>query len=503
MSARKKPLIKTDEYQRRLVYSLVANCIGDYDRLSDLREPIHSEDLPHDMPDARVVMDVLYDCEARQLAPEVSNIVAIMVTDRNYTEQLATDMLHNIMKYQTEDKGVDALSVLAVMDIKRRKVEQAKEEAVDSLENGEGSLAERVERAVNVLTQVNDKGDDDSVRATQQELVSSYRNALVKREQNRKDGVANGPSLKFIGFVGERDKTTGMWKQGKEGKIPVLRWGDTTLVTALPGVGKTTLGCTWAEYNAHQLGINVLYIHNETDQETLMDRSMARNTLVPVDYLRNAYRPNDPKDPAYEKVEGYLKKLENTKADITYLYCPGWNVFKINTAVGLMRRLSDRQGKGLLVIVDYYNLIDSTNFGGERAERLGQVAIHLRENMKKENIKSKKNGGIGVHMIVFAQETDNKATGEVYPFGSKEILQYSQVHLSVHRTVSDMDCPMTGGVNAIGQQRFWCRQGEFHHITNIRILKANDNARGDVIVWIENNLTSVYNPVIPKTPGGL
>ena len=168
-----------------------------------------------------------------------------------------------------------------------------------------------------------------------------------------------------------------------------------------------------------------------------------------------------------------------------------------------MRRLSDRQGKGLLVVVDYYNLIDSSNFSGERAERLGQVAIHLRENMKKENIKSKKMGGIGVHMIVFAQETDNKATGEVYPFGSKEILQYSQVHLSIHRQVSEFDVPMTGALNAIGQQRFWCRQGELSYVTNMRILKANDNARGEVTVWIENNLTSVYNPAIPKTPGGL
>ncbi len=503
MAQRKKPLIKTDEHQRRLVYSLVANCIGEYDRLSDMREPIHSEDLPHDMPDARVVLDVIYDCEAKSIAPEISNIVGVMIADRNYTEVDANDVVHNIMKYQTEDKGVDALSVLAVLDIKRRRVEQAKDEAVDSLENGEGSLAERVERAVNVLTQVNEQGDDDSVNSSQQELVSSYRMTLYKREENRKKGVANGPSLKFSGFIGERDKATGMWKQGKEGKIPVLRWGDTTLVTALPGYGKTTFGCSWAEHNAHELGINVLYIHNETDQETLMDRTVTRNTLVPTDYLKNFYNPLNTKDPAYEKVEAYLLKLQSTKADITYLYCPGWNVFKINTAIGLIRRLSDRQGKGLLVIVDYYNLIDSTNFQGEPHTKLGLVAINLRENMKKENIKSKKAGGVGVHMIVFAQET-NSTTGETYPFGSKEILQYSQVHISINRKITDTDCRMgEKHLNTLGQLRYWCRAGELSHITTLKILKANDNARGDVTVWIENNMVSVYNPVIQERPGGL
>lgn len=492
---RKQPKqIKTDDYMRNLVYSLLANCVGEYSRLADMREELQVEDLPVDMPDARQLLTALKYADETGLEPSREKILYLMTEELNLNKDHAESILHNIMGFQTDDRAVDNLSVMVGMDIQRRRIETAKEAAVNVLENGEGRLSERLDSAITALSAVNDRGDDDSVKSTQSELASRHKEIMRKRVADRKTGLPSGPNLKFTGFVGVRDETTGLWKEGKEGKIPVLRWGSTTVVTALPGYGKSTLGGVWAEHNAHKLGIDVLYIHNETEQEDFFDRMITRNTLVPTDYLVNQFDIDNVNDPAHQKVTEFYDKLDNTKADITFLYCPGWNVFKINAAIGLARRLADRRGRGLLVIVDYYNLIDATNFSGERSERLGQVAFNLREAIKKENVRAKKAGGIGVHCIVFAQETDNKATGEVYAFGSKEILQYSQIHISINRTLAMSDCSMGGEKNTVGGVRYWCRGGELSHITTLKILKANYDSRGDVEVWIENNMVQVYNP---------
>lgn len=497
---RKQPkIIKTDEWMRNLVYSLLANCIGEYSRLADMREELRVVDLPADMPEARQLLTALQMADEAQLEPTEDKLTYLMTKEMNLNEEKVKENLHNIMAFQTNDRAVDGLSVMVGMDVQRRRIEQAKEEAINVLDNGEGKLAERLDTAITTLSAVNDQGNDDSVKSSQSELATKHKEIMRKRVANRKSGTPSGPNLKFLGFIGERDAETGLWKEGREGKIPVLRWGSTTVCTALPGYGKSTLGGIWAEHNAHKLGIDVLYVHNETEQEDFFDRMITRNTLVPTDYLVNQFDIDNKDDRAYQKVTEYYDKLENTLGDITFLYCPGWNVFKINAAIGLARRLADRRGRGLLVIMDYYNLIDATNFSGERSERLGQVAFNLREAIKRENLKSKKAGGIGVHCIVFAQETDNKQTGEVYAFGSKEILQYAQIHISINRTVATADVGMNGSLNSVGGLRYWCRAGELSHVIALRILKANYDSRGDVTVWMENNMVQIYNP--PPTTG--
>ena len=493
--------VKTDEYMRNLFYSLMANCIGEYSRMGDLREELRVEDIPSDLQDVRNVLSALLIADEKVIEPSETNILHLMSEELNLDREKCRTDLHNIMKFQTGDRAVDGLSVMVGMDVKRRRIEAAKEEAIDILDNGHGKLSERLDKAITTLSTVNDDADDDSIKTSQKDMVANHKDILRKRVQDRKAGLPTGPSLKFAGFVGERDQETGLWKTGREGKIPVLRWGSTTCVTALPGYGKSTLGGIWAEHNAHVLGIDVLYIHNETDQVDFFDRQITRNTNVPTDYLVNQFDIDNPNDKAYQKVTEYLTNLENTKAEITFLYCPGWNVFKINAAIGMARKLADRKGRGLLVIVDYYNLIDASMFPGERSEKLGQVAFNLRECIKRENVKSKKAQGIGVHCIVFAQETDNKTTGEVYAFGSKEILQYSQVHISINRTVSTIDATMGGALNTVGGKRMWCRVGELSHITNLRILKANYDSRGDVVIWIENDMVNAFNPQAQPLPG--
>lgn len=492
-----KKIISTDEYMRRLIFSLLANSIDEYSRLADYREALKPQDIPADMPDARVIMQALIEADEKQVAPSAENIVSIMTLELNCNQEKSNEIVHNIMGYATADRAVDNLSVMVGLDVQRRRVETAMEAAVDTLENGEGRLSDRLDRAVNELSAANTNTNDESIKTTQAEGIEKHKAILRQRVANRKAGVTNGPSLKFAGFIGKRNPVTGLWIEGQEGKVPVLRWGATTLVTAKQGRGKTTFGQTWAEYNAWDLGIDVLYLHNETDQEDLQDRSITRATLVPTDYLKNVFDIDNPKDPAYDKVIEYFKRLENTKAEITYLYCPGWNVYKVNLAVSLARRLADRKGRGLLVVIDYYNLIDFSDMPGERAQQLGTVAVKLRDNVKQENVKSKKAGGVGMHMVVFAQETEEKVSGEISPFGSKEIAHYSQLHISIQKDIAESDSTMGNALNTIGGKRFWSRRGEYNHVTKLKILKANYDSPGVVEVWVENAMVTVYNPNAP------
>lgn len=491
-----RQIISTDEYMRRLIFSLLANSIDEYSRLGDYREVITPDDIPSDMPEARKIMKALIIADEKTIAPTESNVISIMALELNMQQTSANDIVHNIMGYATTDRAVDNLSVMVGMDVQRRRIETAMETAVDTLQNGEGKLSDRLDEAVHALSEVSHTSDE-SVRTTQAEGIDRHKAVLRQRVANRKAGISNGPSLKFLGFVGERNKETGLWKEGCEGKVPVLRWGATTLITAKQGRGKTTFAQTWAEYNAWKLGIDVLYMHNETDQEDLQDRSITRATLIPTDYLKNVLDIDNDKDPATVKVNKYYERLANTKAEITYLYCPGWNVYKINLAVSLARRLADRKGHGLLVIVDYYNLIDFSNMPGERAQQLGTVAVKMRDAVKIENVKSRNAGGVGLHMIVLAQETEEKTTGEISPFGSKEIAHYSQLHVSIQKTIAEMDTTMGGAKNAIGGTRFWSRKGEYSHETKLKILKANYDSPGTVDVWVENAMVTVRDPNPP------
>ena len=116
---------------------------------------------------------------------------------------------------------------------------------------------------------------------------------------------------------------------------------------------------------------------------------------------------------------------------------------------------------------------------------MGQSALHLRKGIQRENKKSP------VHCMVFAQQSD--AGGEEYPYGSKEILQYSQVHLAITRERAMADWIIPGKVDALGNPRFFHKAGNWHAKTTLKIAKGNDNGPGAVKVIFENGLGRIYN----------
>lgn len=481
--------VTTDEHMQTLIRSLLANLEGPYDRTSNMVSHFEVEDIPGDMPLEAQMMGIYNDCAQRSIPPTRENLIHGLRVVYAHAEADLEIAVDAVLSKKTASRDVAGLSAWLADDVSRRRAEASLEIGLQMIRSGSGSLPDRIREAVGLVSAAVPQAAGAESRLNDRELIETQEEVLRQRYKDRVNGVAPGPSLMLKGFAE---------------KIPILRWGDTTLVTALPGRGKTAVSGNWAEYNAWELGFDVLYIHNETTPETMADRSIARNTLIPPDYLLAGMLNVDEKEngatKAYLDYKNWLSKnprkrrsdgKEIEAGEIVWFYCPGWDVFQINTAISLMRRISDERGRGLLVIVDYYNLIRNDNFKGERAERLGQVAVHLRDKIKTETVQSKKNGGRGVHCIVLAQESED--SGEKYAFGSREIIQYSQVHISIQREYAMSDLPVKAK-DALNNQRYLHRTGEFSSTVKFLILKANDNRLGDVIGLLENRFHAMSSP---------
>lgn len=356
-----------------------------------------------------------------------------------------------------------------------------------------GHIDDRRENALNVLAGVLDETDTADKR-TEVQMVHFLFDNLRQRARLRRAGKLPGPALKFKGFMGIPGPN-GTWI--KEPKLPYLQWGETTLLTAREGRGKTTLLSVWAEYNSWELGYDGLYLHLETNQATMADRMAVRHALIPMRYLQTNVDPDDSSDPMTQK----LYDLEDIilsptfknpktgeiieKGQLTWLECPGWDVYRIRNAISLARREAEKRGRGLVVFIDYYNLIEHSMFGTNKADALGQIALKLRQHILSENRKSR------VHCIMAAQESENG--GEAYAYGSRQVVQYCQVHISIQREEAEEDWPHPSK-DSFGHKRYWHRRGDWAAQTIFRIIDSNNRSRGDVHGLIENAMYCLVDP---------
>jgi replicative DNA helicase len=494
--ASKNEAIPTDGYLIAMIRTLLANMCGDFDRTYELSEPITIDHLPEDLVFERDILRLYLHFSAANITPTRENLIMGLRTIVGRQDFDLEKQVDTLLQARTVDGLVYEMSHFIFQAAHAKTVRAAIEEAHKLVMAHSGNLDENLDTAIQKLISVA-RDDESSEQRNMSELFEHYEEILARRKLARMGGL-QFPSLKYKGFVGEYDEEG---REIKSGAIPVLEWGQTALITALPGTGKTTIGGDLAEYNSWTLGHDSLYIHLETEQWDMMDRSIARNCIIPTDYLTTSVDYDDKKHPVTKMIAGYKNWIDNVEmkqyngiaplrssGEIIYKYCPGWTVHKINALIKVMRRRSHNRGRGLLVFIDYYNLIDQSEFSKNRAEALGQIAMRLRDNIKIENMKASKDGAGSIYLIIFAQENRDEA-GNAYAYGSKEIIQYVQVYLSLERTEATSDAPyMEKGApvrNTLGHTRYWHRAGDYDSNTTIKIMKGNRTGRGSVNIRIE------------------
>ena len=153
--------------------------------------------------------------------------------------------------------------------------------------------------------------------------------------------------------------------------------------------------------------------------------------------------------------------------------------------------MAEKRNRPCLIVLDYYNIIPNESFTGKANDVLGQTALALRNAIQRENMHSP------IHCILFAQQSEDKITGELYAYGSKEIIQYSQTHIAVVRTTAARDQWRPDGArNFLDQPRLVHKAGRSDALTELHALKVNDGPGGIAKVVFEGPLGIIedYQP---------
>jgi hypothetical protein len=474
-----------DAHIMAMVHTLLANMIGDTDRTHELRGTWKTSEIPGAFE--RDVWDFLMDASAKNYAPTKDNLLWYMQTQRGQKNAgVVITMINTLSEAATESRDVSDISrwLNEYMRQVRRDEAIKKAQAIMS-DPTKGTPDDRYRLAINLISSEDADPDDGSSLRSGADLARFSYDEMINLRERREKGISLGPSLKFSGFVGVEEN--GVIK--KPGLVPRLSWGESSLVSALTGVGKTTVGQVWAEFNAWHQNLKVLYVFLETPPSVMSMRSVARNALIPMDYQKaGLLNPDTPKNKVDKEYIKYLKFLETQLgSNLEYLYAPGWNVFQINNAITQARIRADATNQGLLVIIDYYQLISHSEFTGNKADQLAAVALRLRDHVKRQN----ELATVGVHQVVFAQENVSDS-GATYTHSSKEVMHYYQLYVSIKRSEEAQDDVQIPGVeDALGNKRYWHRIGEKVAWGTLEVIKANDNSSGDVGVRFENGLYRV------------
>jgi hypothetical protein len=527
------------QQQQDSISTLLANII-DQGNPVDFARLISLEDIPERFKTLRLVYQAIQLTQDKGLPPDKDNVA--MALQQEFKQEDAADTINRLLENKGRFGNIEHLSVW----IKERQTQIWYEEGAERIRellDGPRPMMEKAMEAAVIWDQIQTLYDSDQLELDAPQRFDYFLDRQRYRHLLAKEGHSVGPSLKFEAFVGKKkvhyirdlkrmDRTVPgdipwslILKEGdtfvseewlEEPTIPVLPNGDMTLITAEPKRGKSTLAQIIGEHNAHVLGHYVVVLQMETDQDTSEMRALARNLSIRRDAMSTGnINPDDTRRrfKAYkrdennavvdsEQVDGptikehfdwYRSWLASRPGKLVHVYCPGWSVFRINQMIRMMSRLAHEDGKQLLVIIDYYNLISREGISGDsEANILSAIAQHLKTTIAQT----------GSHAIVFAQETPNN-NGDPSPYGSRGIQQKCQIHLTLTRyrtreefpvTIKDVEGKAFQKRDALGNLMYWCKKGDVWDSRAIlKIVFANDHAGTQARIMFVNSYYGVVD----------
>lgn len=487
-----------DDKLRDIVHVLLANLVGADNRIHEVYASLSHESLPLSMPYERAMLRALRDIPSMGGKPTETNVKTLLRVRYSMADD---ELFASIMSKRTVYAQVEWTSriIYEVTNEQRRQV--LWNNALGIVMSNKGTPEERQQEALSiVLAELGDTMGDASLSLSGSGVADYYRAHLLKAYDNAKRGMAPGISTVFYGL---RPHTTDEGVQ-MPGLMPWLRWGESSLLTSFSGFGKTIFGMNLAIRNAKE-NVDVVYITNETDIATLLKRWECMETLIPFDTL------DDPMSTKWDEPENNItarrmKFLEHLKKhdNIHFLWAAGWNPYMIANAIALYRIKATANGRGLFILLDYFNNVNVSKMNGNNeSQRYGDAMRYLRDAVKQQNTVMQNEGGAGLHFMTAAQQTigDSTAGNQTYVFGAGKIMvQLSQVHIELER---EKEAPETlkvdGKTDFFGNPRYWHFKGGLKREAQITIHKQN-NGREHVSapIFIEAPFFTIHDRIERK-----
>ncbi len=174
-----------------------------------------------------------------------------------------------------------------------------------------------------------------------------------------REGVTGIPS----GFVHFDDMTSGMQK------------GDLLILAARPSMGKTALALNMA-LNASKAGYPVGIFSLEMTSEQLVLRMLSSQSQIPHTRIRNAMVTSD----EWMELTNTAALLSEVKIFIDDT--PGLNIMELRTKARKLKSKSNIE----LLIIDYLQLLSSTNKYENRTQEISAISRALKALAKELNI---------------------------------------------------------------------------------------------------------------------
>jgi hypothetical protein len=263
--------------------------------------------------------------------------------------------------------------------------------------------------------------------------------------------------------------------------------------------GKSSIVLLLAEHIAHTCadgeGYDVAVFHLETTAESLADRWIARKCKVKPGALRQPEIFDITREPyksKYDRAQSEWEHNQKHRGRVSYIHCPGIGPSEFATQVAAMKAQAESRGRELVVILDYYQEMDTSELSQYETTGLNTLATRLK------NIAEAKE--TNCYLIVFAQYgIDQEYSSKKAGFGGQKIVQRSQVVIRVERDDATTDYPILN-TKSNEQIRDACNVPMFYHEAGqpdarawLNVILANDDEAGVVPVIFINGYFECFD----------
>ncbi len=213
-----------------------------------------------------------------------------------------------------------------------------------------------------------------------QELLDEAERTILNVSDERKRAGGPEPAAEVVdrtlARIEELHKAGGEFTglktgfKGLDRRTSGLQPADLVIIAARPSAGKTALAMNIAQYASLHQERPVIFFSMEMSAESLMQRMLSAQSLIPHVRLRNGRLQDDD----FERLARSVKDLQKIRLFID----PGSDLSPPQLR-SRVRRLSRTQGEPALVVVDYLQLMHGTE---RREENRNQEVASITRSLK-------------------------------------------------------------------------------------------------------------------------